>query len=231
MNFFLNLHPQQFKFIYNSLINYKGKEKIDMVLEPLQSIIQVALLSITPIGTKLSIYENILYLQTPSITQPVSRWYNSDKKDDLYFLFQVIKRFNKWYNPNNNKKSLISIDLYNLIIKMTIKGLENLLKTYNTIASIDNNSIIQLLYMYIDLLNTQNIDEKPIDNIVKFDKVFENIVEIYNIELLNIIYNFLLIVEKEENKESIDIYINGLNMIMTKNNKKIKEWIKVNFIL
>jgi hypothetical protein len=229
MNFFLNLQPQQFKYIYNSIINLKGKEKINMVLEPLQSMIQVALLSVTPIGSKLAIHENILYLQTPSITQPVSRWYNSDKKDDLYFLFQVIKRFNKWYNPNINKKSLINNDLYNLIIKMAVEGLNNLLKTYSAI--VDNNSIIQLLYMYIDLLNSKNIDDKLIDKTVKFEEVFENIVEIYNIELLNIIYNFLLIVEKEENNDYIDNYINGLNIIMTKNNKKIHEWIKVNFIL
>jgi hypothetical protein len=229
MNFFLNLQPQQFKFIYNSLLNYKGKEKINMVLEPLQSMIQVALLSVTPVGSKLAIHENILYLQTPSITQPVSRWYNYDKKDDLYFLFQVIKRFNKWYNPNINKKSLINNDLYNLIIKMAIEGLNNLLKTYSTI--VDNNSIIQLLYMYIDLLNSKNIDDKLIDKTVKFEEVFEKIIEIHNIELLNIIYNFLLIVEKEENNNYIDNYINGLNIIMTKNNKKIHEWIKINFIL
>jgi hypothetical protein len=229
MNFLLNLQPQQFKYIYNSLISIKGKEKINMVLEPLQSMIQVALLSVTLIGTKMAIHENILYLQTPTITQPVSRWYNSDKKDDLYFLFQVIKRFNKWYNPQINKKSLMSIDLYNLIIKMAIKGLENLLKTYN--STTDNNSVLQLLYMYIDLLNSNKIDDKITDKTVKFEEVFENIVEIYNPELLNIIYNFLLIVQKEENNDYMDNYINGLNTIMTKNNKKIHDWIVNNFVL
>ena len=225
MNFFLNLQPQQFRFIYNSLINLKGKDKINMVLEPLQSMIQVALLSVSPIGTKLGIQENILYLQNPTMTQPVSRWYNSDKKDDLYFLFQVIKRFNKWYNPNTNNESIMNIKLYNLIINMSIKGLENLLKTYSTT---ENNSVIQIIHMYIDLLNTKNIEERQIEKIVKFDEVFENIIEIYNIELLNIIYNILLIVEHEDT--CID-YIDGLNLIMTKNNKKIQEWIKINFVL
>jgi hypothetical protein len=226
MNFFLNLQPQQFRFIYNSLINLKGKDKINMVLEPLQSMIQVALLSVSPIGTKLGIQENILYLQNPTMTQPVSRWYNSDRKDDLYFLFQVIKRFHKWYNPKTN--NIMNTKLYDLIIKMSIKGLENLLKTY---SSTDNNSVTQIIHMYIDLLNTSNIEkliEKPIEKLVKFDEVFENIIKIYNIELLNIIYNLLLIVEK--NDECTD-YIDGLNLIMTKNNKKIQEWIKINFVL
>jgi hypothetical protein len=224
MNFFLNLQPQQFKFIYNSLINLKGKDKINMVLEPLQAMIQIALLSVSPIGTKLGIQENILYLQNPSMSQPVSRWYNSDKKDDLYFLFQVIKRFNKWYNPSV-KKSIMNNKLYDLIITMSVKGLENLLKTY---SDTENNSVIQIIHMYIDLLNSKNIEEKSIDKTVKFDEVFENIIEIYNIELLNIIYNILLITSKEET--CID-YIDGLNLIMIKNNKKIKEWINVNFVL
>lgn len=223
MNFFLNLQPQQFRFIYNSLINLKGKDKINMVLEPLQSMIQVALLSVSPIGTKLGIQENILYLQNPTMTQPVSRWYNSDKKDDLYFLFQVIKRFNKWYNPKTN--NIMNNKLYELIITMSVKGLENLLKTY---SDTENNSVIQIIHMYIDLLNSKNIEEKSIDKTVKFDEVFENIIKIYNIELLNIIYNLLLIVEKDDECTQ---YIDGLNLIMTKNNKKIQEWIKINFVL
>ena len=72
-----------FQLLYQILSN-RQKDKIDMILEPLQAMIQLALLSICPIGTKLRIQENILYLQTPTITQSISRWYNSDKKDDLY---------------------------------------------------------------------------------------------------------------------------------------------------
>ena len=108
----------EWKALYNYLSFYKypnGKDKINMVLEPLQAMIQLALLSLSPIGTKLTIQENILYLQSPNIIQPVSRWYNSDKKDDLYFLFQVIKRFIKWYNPIINKDSLMNEELYKLI--------------------------------------------------------------------------------------------------------------------
>ena len=43
------------------------KEKIDMILEPLQVLIQLAILSFLPIGTKMSISENILKLQQPTM--------------------------------------------------------------------------------------------------------------------------------------------------------------------
>ena len=111
-----HIRPTQIKTLYNSLFYKSSKDKTDMVLEPLQAIVQLAILSLCPIGTKLTIQENILYLQQPNVIQPISRWYNADKKDDLLFLFQVVRRFIKWYNPRNNTNSPISIELYRLIV-------------------------------------------------------------------------------------------------------------------
>ena len=93
---------QSITSIYQSLTSSKTRDKVDMILEPLQAMIQLALLSISPIGTKLHIQENILQLQSPTIIQPIARWYHADKKDDAYFLYGVIKRYLKWYNPQIN---------------------------------------------------------------------------------------------------------------------------------
>jgi hypothetical protein len=220
----------EWKALYNYLSFYKypnGKDKINMVLEPLQAMIQLALLSLSPIGTKLTIQENILYLQSPNIIQPVSRWYNSDKKDDLYFLFQVIKRFIKWYNPKINKDSLMNEELYTLIILMAIDGLNNLLKTY---GSCDSNTVVQVINMYKDMLelnqqqNIHKIDE------VNIDEVLENITKIYDVNLLSMIYNIMLIIKKEDDDTIIKNMIDGFNLILCKNNKMIKEWIKLNLV-
>ena len=67
------------------------KEKSDMILEPLQVMIQLALLSHSPIGTKLSISDNLLHVQEPNWSQGMLRWYMNDNKDDLYYLFQAIR--------------------------------------------------------------------------------------------------------------------------------------------
>ena len=220
---------EQLKTLYNTISLHKSKDKLDMVLEPFQSMIQIALLSISPIETKLAIQENILYLQTPGFTQPISRWYYSDKKDDLYFLFQVIKRFVKWYNPENSDKSPIPKDLYELIIKMSIKGLENLTKTYN---NTDNNNIIQVIYMYKSLLESNEKVEhlKSPDDKVGIDIVFENIIEIYDQHLISLIHNLLLMISTEDNIIHVSNYIQGLNLIMAKNNNLIKNWIKTNLV-
>ena len=118
--------------LYHAFSHSRQKDKIDTILEPLQAMIQLTLLGICPIGTKLRIQENILYIQPPTLMQPLSRWYNTDKKDDLYFLYSVIKRYIKWYNPTSNKKSPLTIGLYQLITSMAVEGLNQLFKTYSS---------------------------------------------------------------------------------------------------
>jgi len=223
-----------FQLLYQMLSN-RQKDKIDMILEPLQAMIQLALLSICPIGTKLRIQENILYLQTPTFTQPISRWYNSDKKDDLYFLYSVVKRYMKWYNPAINKKSPLSADLYQLITTMAKEGFDNLFKTY---SSSDSNTVIHVIQMYKNLLEYNNdkilVDEYIVDvekNKVNIDEVFERIISIYDPHILQIIQHTLLMMQEENDPSNQGHHLDGLNQMFMKYNKAIKEWIKVNLIL
>jgi len=75
------------------LLKAKPKERSDMILEPLHVIIKIAMLGFCPEGTKLTISANLLYLQKPTWTQGVTRWYQQDTKEDLYYLFHAIRRY------------------------------------------------------------------------------------------------------------------------------------------
>jgi hypothetical protein len=230
MNTLLSLNSIPFKTLYSTLHLSKAKDKLDMILEPLQAMVQLAIVGVSPIGTKLTIQENILYIQTPNIMQPISRWMNSDKKDDLYFLFQVIKRYIKWYNPEKNKKSPLNGETYNLISKLSIMGLTNLLKTY---GSGDSITLIQVIHMYKHILESNEVYKEDNDiesNKMNIDEVFENITSLYDGVTLNIIYNTLLLIEKEEDSLILNNYIDGLNLISSKKHKIIKEWIKINLM-
>jgi len=227
--------PTSITSIYQSLTASKTKDKVDMILEPLQAMVQLALLSICPIGTKLRIQENILHLQSPTIIQPFARWYYSDKKDDVYFLYGVIKRYIKWYNPQINKKSPVKQELYDLITSMAIEGLNNLFKTY---SSSDSNTVIHVIQMYKNLLEYNNdkimADEYLIDvekNKINIDEVFENIVGIYEPIFLNMLMNMLELVKAEENDINRVYMMDGLNLILYKITKAIQDWIKVNLTL
>jgi hypothetical protein len=232
----LQLQPaQSLQFIYQTFLSTKSKDKLDMILEPLQAMVQLALLSICPVGTKLQIQENILYLQSPTLLQPVARWYHSDKKDDLYFLYSVIKRFIKWYNPNSNKKSPVSTELYQLMTSMSIEGLNVLFKTYSTSES---NTVIHVIQMYKNLLEYNNdkimTEEYLVDmekNKINIDEVFENIIHVYDSTTLQVIYHTLVLIRQEQDLLIQQQVINGLSLILTKVNRSIRDWIKLNMVL
>ena len=143
------------------------KERSDMILEPLQVMIQLSLLSYCPTGTKVSVSNNILQLQFPTLLQGVWRWYNQDGKDDLYYLFHAIRRYYKWYKSENNK-------IFNYILKEAIKGIDRLIVTYE---KAEQTSIIHTLKLYKNVLGMEAPDlfKENTEETVNIDKVFENI--------------------------------------------------------
>ena len=196
------------------------KEKSDMILEPLQVMIQLAFLSFCPIGTKLSIAENLLYLQMPSWSQGVTRWYMKDNKDDLYYLFQAIRRYYLWYKPD-------SCIIYEKILITAIKGIQKLIKTYE---NTDKISIRHTLTLYTNILSLESPElfKETTDQEINIDNVFENVTKLYNKKILSMVYNGILIMEEVEKNTDIETILCGLQKILTPQNFKIKTWIRDN---
>jgi len=197
----------------------KRKERSDMILEPLQVMIQLALLSHSPIGTKVSVSDNILHLHPPSYLQGVWRWYNSDGKDDLYYLFHAIRRYYNWYKSEDNK-------MFNYILLTAVKGLEKLIVTYSTA---EQTAITHTISLYKNVLELESPDlfKDPNEDSINIDTVFRNIKDAYDKNLLKIIYNILLILENETTTEDLKpYYIDGLLKILKPTNEMIRKWIR-----
>jgi len=267
----------QANYIYNNLIS-KKKERFDIILEPLQAFIQLALLSFTPINSKINIHNNILYIQIPGWKQSIIRTYYSDSKNDIFFLFNVIQRFNKFYthlqsinNDNNN--------LLNLLNELSRKGIDNLLQTYRQTENpallhtlniyknmiqdfVDNESINSNLDNSSNYIFSRSSECSPIsntsyssensltslprdtppqpptlqynlslnqtDNTSNIDNVFIKITSLYTTQEYIIIFNILLLIQKNPNNYLE--YIEGLNKILEPINKRIKKWIVDNIV-
>ena len=134
------------------------KERSDMILEPLQVMVQLALLSQSPIGTKVSVSDNILQLHPPSWTQGAWRWWNQDGKDDLYYLFHAIRRYYKWYKSEDNR-------IYNHILASAVKGIEKL--------DIDKSLIARVM----NYASVKHIISKNINDDQKILAIFSEIVQ------------------------------------------------------
>ena len=211
------------KYKHKKRVNYMDlttrKERSDMILEPLQVMVQLALLSESPIGTKVSVSDNILQLHPPSYLQGVWRWYNSDGKDDLYYLFHAIRRYYKWYKSEDNK-------IFNHILSSAVKGIEKLIITY---SAAEQTAITHTLALYKNVLELESPDlfKDPDADSVNIDTVFQNIKETYDKRLLKVIYNTILMVEDPDTTDDLKpYYISGLLKILSPTNDNIRKWIR-----
>ena len=195
------------------------KERSDMILEPLQVMTQLALLSHSPIGTKVSVSDNILQLHPPSFFQGAWRWYNSDGKDDLYYLFHAIRRYYKWYKTEDNK-------IFSYILESAIRGIEKLIVTY---SQAEQTSITHTLALYKNVLSLESPDlfKDAGKEAINIDTVFQNIKDTYDRKLLKIIFNTLLILDDDTTTEDIKPnYIDGLLNILKPTNIILRKWIR-----
>jgi len=199
------------------MLRTKEKERADLILEPMQVMIQLAMLAHSPIGTKISVSNNILSIQPPTFTQGVVRWWNNDNKDDLYYLFHAIRRYYKWYKNQNDI-------VYQYILEWAIKGIDKLSETYN---KADKNNIRHTLALYKNVLDLK-ADEIFKDNkedTVNIDNVFKAIINLYDDKLIYVVHNTLIMMEEETNTEYIKKYLDGLTLILEPMNIKIRKWI------
>ena len=232
-------------FTIYQFVKEKRKERFDIILEPFQAITQLALLSACPKGSKLTISNNILSIQEPGWFQGLLRSYNKDVKEDLFYLFNAITRFNRFYeflkNENND-----NCDLFDLLVQMSKRGIDKLVQTY---SSTEQPALLHTLQLYRVLLDkplfinhndeneltkhqipqnntndTNNTNVKP----AHIDDLFINIRSLYSTHDYSIIYQTLMLVEKHP--ENYDKYIYGLNIILTPIYEKIQKWICSNIV-
>ena len=216
------------KLVYSAIWADRNKERFEMILEPFQAITQLALLSYCPIGSKLSIADNILYIQGPGWKQSFVRSYNADKKNDLVYLFSVIKRFHNFYgflstsdNPENQK-------LFKILVERSKIGLEKLIQTY---SKSDGDHLSQTLRMYIRLVDhpdTFKDVESGDDSGVNIDDVFSKIVALYDEDNFTIILCLFRLMSK--NPAMYQNYLLSLNESVEPVNCKLKKWISDNIV-
>ncbi len=201
------------------------KEQADLILEPLQVMINLAVLGFCPIGTKININNNMLYLHQPTFTQGLWRWWEGDSKDDLYYLFHAIRRYYKWYKNEDNK-------IYNYILDLAKTGIKNLIKTYQ---KADKKSILHTLSLYNNILDLDTPDLFKTDSedteSITIDNVFKNVTVLYDKKTLVIVFKLLQLITECDNEIYVTQYITGLNSILKPTNRNIRNWIQTNLTL
>jgi len=130
----------------NTKINVKH-----FLLDPLSVIIKLAIIGNKPVGTKILIQNNIIYLQEPGMFQSMARIFYNTNKTDLQYMYNPIQIACKNFLSNENIKKTPRIKQLFICAQ---NGLKILIETYKSC------SIITLCLNYYYAIITNYVDEK-----------------------------------------------------------------------
>ena len=139
------------KQVYSYFSSYTKYEKVNesQILEPLTTIVRLAIISFKTVGTKIAITNNKIYVQSPNIAQGIVRWTYGNNREEVAHLLKPIFRALHLYNPKVQ-------DHYRIIFEFSVKGLKLLKKSYNNSSS----TLCHALDLYINIIeNSMRSDE------------------------------------------------------------------------
>jgi len=202
------------KSVYEGLSIYRKNFPDDQrqILDPLTTMVKLAILGYKPIGTKLAIDNNKIYFQEPSVTQGFLRWPYGTKPYELHHLLNPIVKAVKRCDITNPS--------IRAIFQLAIVGLDRLKSSYHNSSSL----VIHSLDLYTSIINSVLINQKDDDrlknnsllhNVQDDDEISNNISIFANLwldEEINLVAKMLQ--QIETCKKDAKTYLDAVNTIL-----------------
>jgi hypothetical protein len=198
----------------DTLPNNKTDNLHLFVLDPLSTIIKLAILSNKPIGTKLSIQNNIIYTQEPGPFQAFCRYVFKNNKTDIQYLYNPIELACQHYLTKTAIQQNPKIkDLF----KCAQNGLLRLIETYKT------SSVMRICLNYYLSLIANHLEEKNNSDLFRKDhmttfyttEVLNKMNKIWAQEKIKIVLNLTTYLSSDENAEtdvkSLETIMDGID--------------------
>ena len=189
----------------------------NLILEPLSTVLKLAILTYKASGTKISIHDNAIKYSEPSMMQGLYRGLHGDNREDLHNICNPLKKSLKWYPKTEESHEI----LYHLCLK----GLETLDQAYDT-----NSTIHHTIQHYIGLIKDEpKYDENVQDKSDKREDKPENplideLRDIWSREEIAIVSDLLRLCESFERDR--DIYLKSLIHIVESKEHQVYEYIQ-----
>ena len=95
------LHNMNHIYKVYEMIPYSDSSK-QLILEPLSCVLKIGLLQYKPIGTKITVSNNSLHYNQPSLLQGLTRSLGGDSRQDLHNICHPIMKCLEWYPLSEN---------------------------------------------------------------------------------------------------------------------------------
>ncbi len=213
-------------YFMNFLTNFRNKQDKNIIIDPLSCLIKLSILKFCPIGTKISIGDNMITILDPGLLQGTYRFVKGDGREDLHNLYVPLIKSIEWYWKKEDKDNKEIKNLFDF----AINGLEILRASYPP-----NSTITHTLDLYIHHLTSkqtktlQNKDIK-ITETNNSNEIHEYLKQLWNQREIHIIIELLLEYEKniKNNKSEKYILESILNLTNAKE-VKFREYLKEHF--
>ena len=196
--------------------NYNNMNNRNLILEPFCCIMRIILFNFKPEGTKISIQNNSILYNSPSLFQGIFRSIYGDNREDIHNLYSPILKGFEWHNIEES-------DMNRYFFENLIIGLEKLNSVYddNTIIS---HSISHYITMIKDILDTNDLTKfKEIDK--QESPLIENLKDIWDNDEIYIIYKNLNYINNSDDEALIKTYIKSIEDILSYKEKQVENYI------
>jgi hypothetical protein len=171
------------------------------ILDPLSTIIKLAILSNKPIGTKICIDKNMIYLQHPGPFQALCRYIFNSNKTDIQYIYNPIelacqKYLSKGVISSNSKIK----DLF----RCAQFGIIKLMDTYKCC------SVMRICLYYYHSIISNHLEEKNNDMLFRKDnlsplytpELLTKLHKLWTQEKINIVLNITTYLSSNENAQT-----------------------------
>jgi hypothetical protein len=208
-------------YLVNYLTNLKNKDDKNIIIDPMSCLIKLSILKFCPIGTKISIGDNMITILDPGLLQGAVRFIKGDGREDLHNLYIPLIKSIEWYY-----KSKIDSEIKTLF-DFSINGLEILKLSYPI-----NSTICHTLDLYIHHLTTKQTNtlyDKEL-KLEENNKIHDYLKQLWTQREIHIIIELLLEYEIniQNNKKEIQL-LQSILIMTTAKELKLKDFLKNHF--
>jgi hypothetical protein len=180
----------------NTNINYHS-----FILEPLTVIIKLAIISNKPVGTKIRIENNVIYLQEPGPFQAVCRYFFKSSKTDIQYLYNPIElACVKYLNKDAIKQNPKIQELF----KCAQNGIVKLIATYNTC------SVVKICLNYYLSLITNHLNEPYNETLFRKDDmspfygsdILDRFSKVWSLEKIKIVLSLTTFLSSDDSAQT-----------------------------
>ena len=198
----------------DTLPNNKTDNLQLFILDPFSVIIKLAILSNKPIGTKIRIDNNIIYLQEPGPFQSVCRYIFNNNKTDIQYLYNPIELACQQYLTGDVVKQNPKIkDLF----KCAQSGLIKMIETYraSSVMRICINYYLSLISNHLEELNNTTLFKKDNMSVFYTSELLDKLTKNWTHDKIKIILNLTTFLSSDDNAEtdvkSLETIMDGID--------------------